>query len=163
MLVQCFQTCSGMRWASSCRLVAALRGLILRLRKVEWSTSFSDDMSLLVMVSRRAVTVTPVPSAASASSLRSAEPRTGEEPERVRSGILVNLIWWAGRCASSSSSLSSLRSLLSSSSTISFRRRRFAFSAGPTVSLLPPPVTMPPSSSSSPKPSGAFSAAERGA
>ena len=100
----------------------------------------------------------------SASSLRRAEPRTGDEPERVRRGILVNLIWWAGRSLASSSSLSSLRSLLSSSSSSSLRRRRFAFSVGPTVSLLAPPVTMPPSSSSSPpKPSGALRPAERGA
>lgn len=36
------------------------------------------------------------PSPASASSLRSADPRMGDEPERVRRGILVNLIRLAG-------------------------------------------------------------------
>lgn len=36
------------------------------------------------------------PSPASASSLRRADPGTGDDPERVRSGIFVNLIWLAG-------------------------------------------------------------------
>jgi len=77
----------------------------------------------------------------------------GDEPARVRTGILLNLICCAALCAASkSSSLSSLRSLLSSSPNCSFRRLLFVFNAGPTVSLLPPPpVTIPPSSSSSPK------------
>jgi hypothetical protein len=36
------------------------------------------------------------PSPASANSLRRADPGMGDDPERVRSGILVNLIWLAG-------------------------------------------------------------------
>lgn len=42
------------------------------------------------------VIISEGPSPASASSLRNAEPRKGDEPERVRNGILVNLIWLAG-------------------------------------------------------------------
>jgi hypothetical protein len=42
------------------------------------------------------VIITDGPSAASASSFLRAEPRIGDDPERVRSGILANLIWLAG-------------------------------------------------------------------
>jgi hypothetical protein len=40
--------------------------------------------------------MTEGPSPASESSLRSAEPGMGDDPERVRSGIFWNLIWLAG-------------------------------------------------------------------
>src|SRR5262245_10705355 len=106
------------RWLA----LAALCGFTFLFWKVSESSSFSEDISLLVTVSLRArslivstapkeprrrrlsggldgeVTMTEGPSPASASPLRRADPRMGDEPARVRSGILVNLIWFAGLC-----------------------------------------------------------------
>ena len=109
------------RWCA----LAAFRGFTLRLWNVSESISFSDDISLLVMVSLRGrpvvtlvmlctpsdeprrrplsggregeviITETP-PSAASLNPLLRAEPRMGEDPARVRTGIFWNLIWFAG-------------------------------------------------------------------
>ena len=144
--------------------------LIWRRWKYEGSSSFSEDSSLLVVVSRlaRALTASTAPSEprlkrlsidrlegevtrSSGPSLRS-EPRIGDESDLCRTGIFANLICWTALCApSASSSLSSLRSLLSSSSICSLLRRRFAaVGPGAIVSLVVPPVTMAPSSSSSP-------------
>jgi hypothetical protein len=109
-----------MRLESNWLAPAALRGFTLLFLNDELSNSFSEDISLLVMVS---LLGRPLPtstasnnplrntssggrdgdvimseglSPASASSLRRADPGMGDDPERVRSGILVNLIWLAG-------------------------------------------------------------------
>jgi hypothetical protein len=154
---------------SSSRLpLDMLRELIRRLANADGvRASFSEDISLLVVVSRRALALTastapiePLLSLLSVDrldgevmrtsgpSLRS-ELRSGDEPALSLTGIRVNLICWAARWASASSSLSSLRSLLSSSSICSLLRRLLVAGAGPMVSLLLRPVTTPPSSSSS--------------
>jgi len=145
-----------------------LRELMRRLAKADGvRASFSEDMSLLVVVSRLALAFTAstaprepllsLPSVdrlegevmrTSGPSLRS-EIRRGDEPALSLTGMRVNLICWAARWASASSSLSSLRSLLSSSSICSLLRLLLVAGAGPMVSLLLRPVTTPPSSSSS--------------
>lgn len=134
-------------------------------------SSFSDDISLLVAVSlldrclivstalRDPRLIPPVSgglegevtitfTSSSFTSSFSLDGRAGDEPDLIRTGILLNLIFCASRF-SSSSSLSSLSSLLSSSSCCSFLRRLRGCNVGPIVSLLPWPVSNVPSSSSS--------------